>query len=100
MNKEIMQIEEDFENGMYDNIPLIDLVLYYKKEIELLEKENKELHNNWNELKKWLEETETYCETEYKATKSNLVYRYFKGAKNIIGDTLFKMQEIESGKND
>lgn len=64
---------------------------------KLLEK-NKHLQTNWNELKKWLEEIEIYFETEYKATKRNLVYRYYKGAKNAIGDTLIKMSELERGE--
>ena len=44
--------------------------LYYRNEtkrnkIEQLEQKNKQLQNNWNELKKWLEDTrkyETWCE--------------------------------------
>jgi len=36
----IKQLEEDIKDGMYDDNHLIDLVLYYKNEIELLEKEN------------------------------------------------------------
>ena len=41
----IKELEEKVKDGLYDDNPLIDLVLYYKKEIELLEKENKEVYN-------------------------------------------------------
>lgn len=48
----IKELEEKVKDGLYDDNSLIDLVLYYKKEIELLEKENKEVYNK---LKKVLD---------------------------------------------
>lgn len=41
----IKELEQEVKDGLYDDNSLIDLVLYYKKEIELLEKENKEIYN-------------------------------------------------------
>ena len=52
--------------------------------------------DNWDKLKKWLEDTENYLEGEYKTAKSDLVYRYYRGAKNAIGDTLMKMKDLEN----
>ena len=79
-------------------------VKYHDKQFEELlqqyielSREYDKLQNNWNELKEWLEEIESYFTDEYKSTKSDLVYRYYKGARNAIGDTLTKMQEIEGG---
>lgn len=45
----IKQLEEEVAEGIHDENPLIDLVLYYKRDIEQLEEENKRLHD---ELKK------------------------------------------------
>lgn len=57
MNEEIKQLEEEFKNGLYDDDPLIDLVLHYKKEMELLEKENKKLHNKIENAIEYIEDT-------------------------------------------
>ena len=65
--------------------------LYYRNEtkrnkIEQLEQKNKQLQNNWNELKKWLEE-------ESKLKGSETAYLYY-------GKVLNKMQELEQGKDE
>ena len=49
-------------------------------EIENLQQENKQLQNNWNELKKWLEEQEQKAWDEVSST---------------FGYVLNKMQELE-----
>lgn len=40
----IKKLEEDVTEGIYDENPLIDLVLYYKRDIEQLEEENERLY--------------------------------------------------------
>lgn len=52
----------------------------------ILEQENKELKDNWNKLKEWLEE-----ESKLKGTET--AYLYYGRVKD-------KMQEIEGGMNE
>lgn len=89
MNKDSLFVYE--EDGFCE-------LKYSFKDLKRLERKNQKLHNNWNELKKWLEEQENYFRNECEATKNILVYRYFRGAKNAIGDTLNKMNELEKGE--
>lgn len=44
----IKQLEEEVAEGIHDENSLIDLVLYYKRDIEQLEEENKRLHDELN----------------------------------------------------
>lgn len=44
----IRQLEEEVKDGIHDNNPLIELVLFYKREIEQLEEENKRIHEELN----------------------------------------------------
>ena len=60
----IKELEQEVKDGLYDDNSLIDLVLYYKKEIELLEKENKEVYNKIKKVKQLLE-VDTYVENIY-----------------------------------
>ena len=67
--------------------------LYYRNEtkrnkIEQLEQKNKQLQNNWNELKKWLED-------ENNQKYSQFIYNY-----SINNWVLNKMQELEQGKDE
>ena len=66
--------------------------LYYRNEtkrnkIEQLEQKNKQLQNNWNELKKWLEDENNQKYSQY-------IYNY-----SINNWVLNKMQELE-GNNE
>ena len=61
------------------------------KEVILDEVEN--LQNNWNELKKWLEEEML----EYKKVRYSSEYGYAIGT---MSKTLKKMQELEQGKDE
>lgn len=73
----------------------------YKRKYLKEKWKNKSLKNNWNELKEWLRDTENYCaDVCKKYSKSDLVYRYYRGAKNGTRDCLIKKQEIESGNNE
>ena len=62
-------------------------VNFYRNKSQRLEKENKKLKDNWNELKKWLEELQK-----------------FKGINQqgfswgVAQEVLDKMQELEQGK--
>ena len=56
--------------------------------------------DNWDKLKVWLQETEKHFAEEYNRYSDNRVCRYFKGAKNAIGDTLLKMQKLENELKD
>ena len=69
-----------------------DLLDYIRK----IEKENKQLQNNWNELKKWLEEEIKHLE------KSRYVSfnEYGENKLRIFKDFQFKMQELEQGKDE
>lgn len=44
----IRQLEEEVKDGIHDDNPLIELVLFYKREIEQLEEENKRIHEELN----------------------------------------------------
>lgn len=48
----IKQLEEEVAEGIHDENPLIDLVLYYKRDIEQLEEENKRLHDEFKKSDK------------------------------------------------
>ena len=58
MNKEeiMKEIEHIANCELYDTIG----VKYLRLNIEKLFEENKQLKDNWNELKKWLEENESF----------------------------------------
>ena len=70
-----MTITTDFANKLID----------YIKELE-------QLQNNWNELKKWLEE-----EYEYYDKHGSSVHGYAMGQINRIKS---KIQELEQGKDE
>ena len=59
------------------------------------------LQNNWNELKKWLEEVRKDIDKarklheEYSLSEERLSSKYF-----AYGNTLMKMQELEQGKDE
>lgn len=70
---------------------IIDLEKYSnedKKEIRNL----KQLQNNWNELKKWLEDEIDYC--------SGTDDMDFISMKNAYESTMLEMQELEQGKDE
>ena len=50
------------------------------------------LQNNWNELKKWLEEEIDYC--------SGTDDMGFISMKNAYESTMLEMQELEQGKDE
>ena len=56
--------------------------------IKCLEKENKQLKDNWNKLKEWLKE---YKEGSYGLGS------YEAGLSDGLGDVIKKMQELEVG---
>lgn len=45
----IKKLEEEVSDGIYDDDPLIDLVLYYKRDIDQLEEENERLYKTIKE---------------------------------------------------
>lgn len=64
-----------------------------KKEFVEFAKDKKQIETNWNELKKWLEDTlenEKYC---HLAEKPEDRCRY-----NVFKEVLSKIQELERGK--
>lgn len=67
--------------GCYDGL---------KQGIEELQQENKQLKDNWNELKEWLKEYEegTYGLGSYET-----------GLSDGLGDVIKKMQEIQGSDN-
>ena len=62
-----------------------ELPLTQKMLIEQLQQENQQLQNNWNELKKWLEEFSNYEE-------------YDKIERDTFQTVLDKMQSLERGE--
>lgn len=70
---------------------------YYEEYLRNYQKEKLQLQNNWNELKKWLEEA-------IKETESSLSYKV--GDLDAVGfivaykETLNKMQELKRGKDE
>ena len=71
--------------------------LYYRNEtkrnkIEQLEQKNKQLQNNWNELKKWLEEEYEHCD--------KIGNPAIGCAMGQIKRIKSKMQELEQGKDE
>lgn len=62
-----------------------------KEVLDKLVQENEQLKNNWNELKKWLEEEIDYC--------SGTDNMDFISMKNAYESTMLEMQELE-GSND
>lgn len=100
-----MKIIKGFENediivsdfGEWVGKNYIDYKAEYKRNqkfIEILLKENKQLKDNWNKLKKFLEEwkeNEEYC---YLATSP-----IDRCRKDIYGEILDKMQELEQGSD-
>ena len=91
--EEIKDLALKFQSGIIESSYQINKKL--QQENKSLQSQLKAKEEVIKELKKWLEETEAYFEGQYKTAKSNLVYRYFRGAKNAIGDALLKMQELE-----
>ena len=71
-----------------------DLLDYIRK----IEKENKQLQNNWNELKKWLEEQKEFIKDI--PTFSNDIKNNHIGMAGAYNNSLDKMQELEQGKDD
>ena len=71
--------------------------------IELLEKENNQLQNNWNELKKFIEE-----EKNRLATQVGNIYEDSLDKIHFVNEDIFneltkvsnKMQELEQGKDE
>ena len=79
-----------------------DKQLEQQRKIELMEKAIKKLQNNWNELKRWLEE-------EYKRNiswygslthhdKQYYLYK-FGTTKDVLDNVQDKMQELGNGNN-
>lgn len=76
---------------------------FYADENIKLRKENTQLQNNWNELKKWLEETiKQYDNVGLKFKKASNFecasrsYDYLKQYQTMLN----KMQELEQGKDE
>lgn len=76
---------------------------YYENYLKNYQKEKLQLQNNWNELKKWLEVTiKQYDEIGLKFKKqgnfdcASRSYDYLKQYQAM----LFKMQELEQGKDE
>lgn len=67
-----------------ENSQCIDYKYYHNDCIENLQQENKQLKDNWNELKKWLEENESFDDYCNETTFTSV---------------LDKMQELEQGSD-
>lgn len=52
VNNNIKNLEEQVKDGVYDDNPLIDLVLFYKREIDQLTEENERLLQKINQSDK------------------------------------------------
>lgn len=52
VNNNIKNLEEQVKDGVYDDNPLIDLVLFYKREIDQLTEENERLLQKINQSNK------------------------------------------------
>lgn len=85
--KELDELKEERVEYTVNNIA-------YKYEIECLKKEKKQLQNNWNELKKWLEEKRKETKICNCTTRS-----YLRRVEQFIA-MQNKMEELESGNND
>ena len=72
------------------------LLLQYNQD---LIKENKQLQNNWNELKKWLEEIDkTLCKTMIRDNSE--FYHFQRGEIMFLRNIKLKMQELEQWKDE
>ncbi len=92
--KEIVNLRQEnkiLKENAENNDKVVDIVNWGNM---LLKKENQQLKNNWNKLKKFLEEwkeNEEYC---YLASSP-----IDRCRKDIYGEILDKMQEIEQGSD-
>lgn len=59
---EVLDLLEELKEELGNNydLKLYEMGISALKEIENLQQENKQLKDNWNELKKWLEENESF----------------------------------------
>ena len=64
---------------------------YTFKDLKRLERKNKNLQTNWNELKKWLEEKEQEYKKDCYAAEYGFVIGFIMGILN-------KMSELERGE--
>lgn len=99
MNKELKITKEDLVNWI-DRPPSnddLDLCKYLSNAVQNREKyfeKIKQLQNNWNELKKWLEEVIKDIE---KLEEPDAFDRY---ERQTLKNTLSKMQELENSNNE
>lgn len=98
MNEDIKELIEnlEFAEGAFDYMLTPD-------DIELLLDYIKKLQNNWDKLKKWLEE-----EKNRLATQVSNAYEDSLGKRRFVNEDIFnelakvsgKMQELEQGKDE
>ena len=87
-------LEQYWQQGGTYVVP-VEVINYWCGEVEDLQQENKQLENNWNELKKWLEELDkTFCET---MTRDNSEFYHFqRGELMFLRNIKLKMRELEN----
>lgn len=80
--KEVEELEERIKNGEYDDNPLIDLILYYMKNIKMLEEENLRFEdiNTYEEVKGELDLTQSLIVDDHVYCKEKFLYRI----KNVL----------------
>ena len=88
----------ELKNNLIEKIVREEIKLQNEKEeIKILGELVKHQQNNWNELKKWLEELDkTFCET---TTRDNSEFYHFqRGELMFLRNIKLKMQELENRK--
>ena len=90
-----MKEEMDFDSGY--GLERLKTYAEFKYEIYKLLEQNRKLENNWKELKKYIEKEINDWDNKFvTADRPNECAI----ASIILDKTLFKMQEIERGKNE
>lgn len=85
------------EEELIEAIGRADVLLEFMPKIKQLQKENKQLKDNWNTLKEYIKETKL---KEFEKSYGKRYGKTFTQAKLIVCNMILdKMQEIEQGSD-
>ena len=87
MNNKLLELVEEVKGGKFDDNELIDLVLYLDKENKILLKENNELANKNQELKK-----------QIASLRSGEYLNQLKFERDMLQDVIDKMKVSKEDK--
>ena len=101
-------MNEEYEELCLKDREVIDYIIYQFRKVDIefdkrfnLEQENKQLKDNWNKLKEWLEEKLRDSQYELNDIETPEVIQMMNLSKaQVLDNVLDKLQEIEGGMNE